>query len=90
MRWEQSNQAQDGTQTCSFTSIYAGTAGNLADNEFITSVTLTAVSNAYSNNAISFMTSFSFTNTELKVSWYRNSNDNQNMMRIMAIVCKYE
>ena len=90
MRWEQSNRAQSGTQTCSFTSIYAGTSGNLADNEFISSVTLQTETPAYNNNALAFITGLEISKTQLKVHWYRNENDNENNMRIMAIVCKFE
>lgn len=90
MRWEQTNNAQSGTQTCSFTSVYAGTSGNLAANEFISSVTLDTHGNAYGNNALSFMTSLEISDTQMKVGWYRDSNDNNNSIRIFAIVCKYE
>lgn len=90
MRWEQSNQAQSGIATCNFNSIYAGTAGNLAANEFISSVTIFTCGNAYSNQALAFMTSLSVTDSSLTVGWYRNNNDNNNNIRIFAIVCKYE
>lgn len=91
MRWEQQNNSQSGTQTCSFTSIFDGTSGNLANNEFISGVTLTSAgSGQYSNNAIPFITGFSYTNSSASVSWYRNLNDGNNYLRIMVIVCKYE
>lgn len=90
MRWEQTNTAQSGTQTCSFTNIYEGTAGNLADNEFISSVTLASLGGAYSNLALAFVTGLEISSTQIKVSWYRNNNDNNNLLRIFALVCKYE
>ena len=90
MRWEQSNQAQSGSVVCNFNNVYAGTAGNLADNEFISSVTLATFGNAYANQALAFMTSLSVTDSSLTVGWHRNSNDNTNNIRVFAIVCKYE
>ena len=90
MRWEQSNQAQSGNATCNFNSVFAGTAGNLADNEFISSVTIFTCGNAYSNQALAFMTALEVTDSSLTVGWYRNNNDNTNNIRIFAIVCKYE
>lgn len=90
MRWEQANQAKSGSATCSFTNVFSGTSGNLAPNEFISSVTLHTHGNAYSNSALAFMTSLEISDTQIKVGWYRDSNDNSNNIRIFAIVCKYE
>lgn len=90
MRWEQSNQAQSGEAVCNFNNVFAGTEGNLAPNEFISSVTLHTHGNAYSNSALAFMTSLSVTDSSLTVGWYRSNNDNNNNIRIFAIVCKYE
>lgn len=90
MRWETSNQAQSGTVTCNFGSVFAGTAGNLADNEFISCVTVHTHGAAYDNRALAFMTSLSITSSSMTVGWYRDSNDNTNLIRIFAMVCKYE
>lgn len=92
MRWETTTStAQEGWQYCSFTSVSDGTSGNLADNEFITSVDLTSAgAGQYDNRCIPFNCGFTFTNSGLTAHWWRELNDGNNYLRIIAIVCKFE
>lgn len=90
VRWEQSNQAASGTQTCSFSNVSGGTSGDLASNEFISSVTVQTFGNAYSNGALAFMTSLVVASDHLEVGWARSNNDNTNNIRIFAIINKLD
>ena len=90
MRWEQSNQAASGTQTCSFSNVSGGTSGDLSSNEFISSVTVQTFGNAYSNGALAFMTSLVVASDHLEVGWARSNNDNTNNIRIFAIINKLD